>query len=53
MTAQRVRATHRRIALVAPYTSRVSWVDAHPDADAARGIAGAIVGIVGEVGTWD
>ena len=48
-----VRATRLRIALLAPYTTRISWADAHPDADAARGIGAAIVGIVGEVGIWD
>ena len=50
MVTRRVAATQRRIALLAPYTSRVSWADAHPDADAARGIA---TQIMQEVGTWD
>jgi hypothetical protein len=36
-------ATSRRIALVAPYRTRISWADAHPDADAQRDIAGQIV----------
>ncbi len=46
--AEQVAASGRRIALLAPYTSRVSWADAHPDAAGQRGIAGQIVG--GE--TW-
>lgn len=46
--ARRVARTQRRIALLAPYTSRVSWADAHPDAAGQREIAERIA----EVETW-
>jgi hypothetical protein len=44
-----VERLSRRIALVAPYATRISWADAHPDAGAQRDIAGQIVGGV----EWD
>lgn len=47
--AEQVAASQRRIALLAPYTSRVSWADAHPDAAGQAEIAGQIV----EVERWD
>ena len=45
-------ATRRRIALLAPYTSRLSWADAHPDAAGQRGIAEGIMQVM-ESETWD
>ena len=47
--AEQVAATGRRITLLEPYTSRISWADAHPDAAGQREIARSIA----EVGTWD
>lgn len=47
--AEQVAATGRRIALVAPYPSRVSWADAHPDAAGQAWIAERML----EVATWD
>jgi hypothetical protein len=42
--AEQVAATGRAIRLAAPYRTRISWADAHPDADAQRGIAESIAG---------
>jgi len=47
--AEQVARTQRRIALLAPYTSRVSWADAHPDAAGQREIATQIM----EGERWD
>lgn len=41
--AEQVAATGRAIRLIPPYTTRISWADAHPDAGAQRTVAGAIM----------